>query len=85
MCKHGEYNDVFQVRKCGVASCCTPLRNSSGTLPPFLPDPLINPQNKDHYRAFDDVLGKDTNENDMPSGQQNTPVAKVAEEQQVCQ
>lgn len=63
-------------------TCCTPVRNVKGQVPHFLPDPEINPDDRDHYKPFSDVLGKETSDNDMPSGQ--TPsVAKVAEDQQV--
>ncbi|WAR09165.1 hypothetical protein MAR_019123 [Mya arenaria] len=64
-----ERNYIFQVRKCDVTTCCRPIRNPTGVLPPFLPDPVINVLDRDHYQAFDDVLGTETTEKDMPSGQ----------------
>jgi hypothetical protein len=51
-------------------------------LPPELPAPMLNPKDQNHYQSFEDLLGKETDESDMPSST-NTNLAKVAEEQQV--
>ncbi|XP_053376613.1 uncharacterized protein LOC123531671 [Mercenaria mercenaria] len=92
-CREGHY--VFQdlqitlkiigdrVKKCDSQTCCTPVRNSSREIPPFLPDPEIDPENQDHYKSFEDVLGTSTSERDRPSWQTES-VAKVAEQQQGC-
>jgi hypothetical protein len=58
------------------------VRNSSGELPQFLPDPVINPDDPQHYKKFRDVIGTNITEEDMPS-RKNMPLAKVAEEHQV--
>lgn len=66
-----------------METCCTPIRNPSGVMPPFLPDPELNPEDEGHYKSSMDLLGTETTERAMSSGQ-TTSAAKVAEEQQVC-
>ena len=72
---------MFQIRKCNDPDCCGP-RMADREFPP-LPDPMLDPNNKDHYRPFctfteDEV----TTEAHRPSGNNQTPGA-VAEALQV--
>ena len=43
---------------------------------------MVKADDRNHYQAFDDLLGKETNESDMPSNT-NISLTKVAEEVQV--
>lgn len=76
-CRERQY--MFQVKKCDVETCCRP--RVSQTDFPWLPDPLVKEDDKDHFKPFDDVVFTDTIDS-HPAGQ----VAKakdVAEQQQV--
>ncbi|XP_033730159.1 uncharacterized protein LOC117319474 [Pecten maximus] len=78
-----ERNYIFQIRKCDLENCCSRIRNPTGVVPHFLPDPEVDPDHQGHYKSFEDVLGTPTSERDMPSGHTQT-IANVAEEQQGC-
>lgn len=70
------------MRKCDSADCCTPLRGPTDSRPQFLPFPVINSDDPDHFMSFESLLGKATTEQDMPSAKK-TFLARAAEEQQV--
>ena len=59
-CRQRQY--VFQIRKCDDPECCSPPVKHRE----WLPDPMLQ-DNGDHYKAFNDVFGTDTNENDRPT------------------
>lgn len=70
---------MFQVKKCAVENCCRP--RVSETVFPWLPDPVVKEDDKDHYKPFDDVVNTATVDG-RPSAQ--VPKSKdVAEQQQV--
>lgn len=70
---------MFQVKKCDVENCCRP--RVSETVFPWLPDPVVKEDDKDHYKPFDDVVNTATVDG-RPSAQ--VPKSKdVAEQQQV--
>ncbi|XP_014661937.1 PREDICTED: uncharacterized protein LOC106805000 [Priapulus caudatus] len=79
-CVEGTYS--LQIRKCGNANCCRPVRSPDGVIPPVFPNPMMKPDDRAHYQTFESLLGQQTDESHMPSST-NTPTAKVAEEQQV--
>ena len=70
---------TFQIRKCDKVECCG-LRNE---LYPWLPDPELN-ETKDHFKDFQEVLGTNTTQKDMPSGQTET-ISAVAQALQVIE
>lgn len=60
--------------------CCLPRRADRDL--PWVPDPILKENDRDHYKDLDDLLGKDTTEKDKPSAT-NTRVTAVAEQIQV--
>ena len=62
---------TFQIRKCNDPACCLLYRNPGQKID-RLPDPLLL-GNKEHFKPFTDVLGKETTEKDLPSS--NVPTA----------
>ena len=65
-CRVRQY--CFQVKKCGNTNCvCGEVRLPSEVFQTlnFLPDPV--PGNDEHYKSFDDLYGKDTTEEYLPS------------------
>jgi len=40
----------------------------------FLPDPMINPSNPEHYLSFDEAMQKKTSEKDCPSLQRQKKI-----------
>lgn len=72
-----EQHYSFQIRRCHDEECCpTPGREWD-----WVPDPILDVTGQ-HYKPFEELLGKETTEKDMPSGSKQT-VAAVAQEQQV--
>jgi hypothetical protein len=61
-CKLSHY--IFQIRKCGDLTCCSP-----STLPQeelsWLPDPIL--KDPDHYKSYQELKGIETTEADRPS------------------
>ncbi|KAL3875452.1 hypothetical protein ACJMK2_033399 [Sinanodonta woodiana] len=75
-CRERHYS--FQIRRCHDEGCCpTPEREWA-----WLPDPILD-INGQHYKPFDELLGKETTDKDRPSSLKQT-VAAVAQEQQGC-
>ena len=73
----------FQLRKCSDSNCCRPIR--CGTLPEWLPDPMLGPNEKDgqqHFKPFESVYGTETTDKDCPSNSVES-VTHVAETMQV--
>ena len=56
---------TFQIRKSNDPACCLLYRNPGQKID-WLPDPLLL-ENKEHFKPFTDVLGKETTEKDLPS------------------
>ncbi|CAC5366714.1 unnamed protein product [Mytilus coruscus] len=76
-CQERHY--VFQIRRCSDAECCLlPSREWQ-----WLPDPILD-YTRQHYKAFEAVLGTVTTEKDRPSFTNQT-IAAVAQEQQGCE
>ena len=74
-CRERHYS--FQIRRCHDEGCCpTPEREWA-----WLPDPILDITGQ-HYKPFDELLGKETTDMDRPSSLKQT-VAAVAQEQQV--
>ena len=60
---------LFQLRKCDDPSCCPPLR---GEKPAWLPDPMLDSENKDHFLPYEKAKTMDTSEKDRPSNKKAT-------------
>ena len=72
---------MFQIRKCNEPNCCGPrLREMEF---PFLPDPVLRQDDKEHYKLFNEVLNTETQEG-RPSAEIPKP-REVAELLQVCE
>ena len=56
----------FQIKKCNDRNCCGPIRNPSGTILNWLPDPILS-TNKERFAPFAEVENKETTEKDLPS------------------
>ncbi|KAL3865743.1 hypothetical protein ACJMK2_043103 [Sinanodonta woodiana] len=75
-CRERHYS--FQIRRGHDEGCCpTPEREWA-----WLPDPILDITGQ-HYKPFDELLGKETTDKDRPSSLKQT-VAAVAQEQQGC-
>ena len=77
-CRERSY--IFQVRKCGHPNCCTPRRSDVDL--PWVPDPVLNINDNQHYQEFERLLGTEASEQDKPSNQNVRPNVK-AEQMQV--
>ncbi|CAC5423857.1 unnamed protein product [Mytilus coruscus] len=75
-CKEKHY--MFQVKKCDVENCCSP--RVSETVFPWLPDPMMKGDDKDHYKPFNVVVDTATVDG-RPSAQVHK-AKDVAEQQQ---
>ena len=56
-------NYSFQIRKCSDADCCLPPQNHYD----WLPDPMIDENDVNHYKSFEHIYGTNTDEYDRPS------------------
>ena len=70
-----------QIRQFDDPSCCLPYCNPGGKID-WLPVPALS-ENKEHFKPFTDVLGKDTTEEDLPGSNVRT-ATQDAEILQVC-
>ena len=59
-------NYAFQIRKCQDRDCCLPPTLTEEELF-WLPDPVLDKDDKDHYLKYKQVKGKETTEADRPS------------------
>jgi len=75
-----ERHYMFQIKKCDNHRCCTPKMTETDF--PSVPDPVLDDNNKDHYKPFDAVLGEVTSELHRPSAQVPT-ITAIAEQMQV--
>jgi hypothetical protein len=77
-CRQRSY--LFQIKKCDDVDCCPPKRSEFPW--PWVPDPILKENDRDHYKDFNELVGKDTTEKDKPSAT-NVRVTTVAEQIQV--
>lgn len=61
-------------------NCCTPRRSTVNF--PWVPDPVVNETDMQHFKDFDILLGTETTEKDKPSSVNVRP-SVVAEQMQV--
>lgn len=71
---------ILQVRQCNNMNCCTPRRSTVNF--PWVPDPVVNETDMQHFKDFDILLGTETTEKDKPSSVNVRP-SVVAEQMQV--
>lgn len=63
-CKMTNY--AFQIRKCQDRNCCLPPTLTEQELF-WLPDPVLDTEDTDHYLKYKQVKGRETTESDRPS------------------
>jgi hypothetical protein len=63
-CRSRHYS--FQIRKCGDRNCCLEPHSPPEDLQ-WLPDPVLDPDDRLHYKRYDTVKGTETTEEDRPS------------------
>ena len=63
-CRERQY--TFQIRRCEDSNCCLPCTLPKEDLQ-WLPDPMFDENDRDHFRKYSDVKHIETTEQDRPS------------------
>lgn len=63
-CRERQYS--FQIRKCTNVNCCGARQSPEERLH-WLPDPMLDPNNGEHFLPFSQVYGTETTERDRPT------------------